>query len=245
MPDLAAAYEETRRSMIDIARSLEPDELQKKVPACPDWTVKDLIAHVTSIASAVADGTVPPDLNLVAFWDKDVAVRREDMVDAGIAARRGLSIDEVVKEWDETAPALESMMRGERPWPEGTIPFPEWVVTTDVSVHHHDLRGAVDRPGDRESLATGLGLRSYVEGMRFRVAQEGLPTLRMRAGSREWVIGEDEPAATVTADPFELSRAASGRRSWDQVRAYDWEGDPEPFKPLFFPYSPREDALVE
>jgi hypothetical protein len=81
--------------------------------------------------------------------------------------------------------------------------------------------------------------------MRFRVAHDQLPTLRIRAGTREWTIGDGEPAATVTADPFELARAASGRRSWDQVRAFEWEGNPEPFKPLFYPYGVREDALAE
>lgn len=245
MPDLAAAYEETRRAMIEIARGLTPDEQGTRVPACPDWNVRQLIAHVTSIARAVANGRVPADLNLIAFWDDVVAVRRETFVDEGLAALEGLSLDEVVKVWEETSPVLEAMMRGERPWPDGTIPFPEWVVLTDLSVHHHDLRGALGRPGDRDSQATGLGLRSYVEGMRFRVAHDGLPTLRIRAGSREWTIGDGEPAATVTADPFELARAASGRRSWDQVRALDWDGDPEPFKPLFYPYGEREDALVE
>jgi uncharacterized protein (TIGR03083 family) len=245
MPDLAAAYEETRRNMIDLVRSLSPDEQAARVPACPDWNVKQLIAHVTSIASAIAQGRIPADLNLVAFWDADVAVRREEFVDTGLSERDERSLDEIIKEWEETAPLLESMMRGEQPWPGETPPFPEWIVLTDLSVHHHDLRGAIGRAGDRDSLATGLGLRSYVEGMRFRVAHEGLPTLRIRAGSREWVIGDGEPAATVTADPFELARAASGRRAWEQVRALDWDGDPEPFKALFYPYGARKEALVE
>lgn len=245
MPDLAAAYAETRSSMIDIARSLTPEEQAGRVPACPDWTVKDLMAHVSSIAAAVAEGRIPADLNLAAFWDGAVAVRRETFVAGALAERRDRSLDEIVKEWEQTGPVLEAMMRAERPWPEGTPPFPDWVALTDAAVHHHDLRGAVGRPGDRDSLATGLSLRSYVESMRFRISAEGVPTLRIRAGKREWVIGDGEPAATVSADPFELARAASGRRSPGQVRAFDWDGDPEPFLRLFYPYGPRDDALVE
>jgi uncharacterized protein (TIGR03083 family) len=246
MPDLAGAYADTRRSMMDLARALTDDQLSARVPACPGWTVQELIAHVTSIASALANGEFPASLDPVAsLADPDQAKERDRFVDDAIEARRDRSLDESLEEWETAATALEAMIRGERAWPSGTPPLAEWVVTTDLAVHHHDLRGALARPGERDSLATGLSLRSYVEGMRFRSAAMGFPTFRIRAGAREWTIGEGEAVATVTADPFELARAASGRRSSDQIRAYDWEGDPQPFLPLFYPYGVRADALVE
>jgi hypothetical protein len=37
----------------------------------------------------------------------------------------------------------------------------------------------------------------------------------------------------------------SGRRSPDQIRAYDWNGDPEPFVDLFYIYGVRKEPLVE
>lgn len=246
MPDLARAYQEARTSMAGIAGDLDPEAQQTRVPACPDWTVKDLIAHVTSIASDLTAGRGPKDLNLIALWDPEVARRREEWIEGSMAARRDRSTKEILAEWDEAGPRLEAILRGEQPAPPGAPPLIEWIVTTDVGVHQHDLRGAVGLPGDRDSLATGLSLRSYVEGMRFQSPQKGLPPFRIRAGSREWVVGEGEPVATVTADPFELARAASGRRSPDQIRAYDWDGDPEPFLDLFYPYGgPRTEALVE
>jgi uncharacterized protein (TIGR03083 family) len=246
MPDLAAAYADTRESMMKIAGELTHDELATRVPACPDWTVHDLISHVTSLASSIAGGEVPPDLNPVAsLSDPEMAKRRDAFVDAALAARRGKPIRVVLDEWRAAAPMLESMIRGERPWPHGAPPLAEWVVTTDVAVHHHDLRGAVGRAGERDSLATGLSLRSYVETMKFRAQMQGLAAFKIVAGTRDWTIGSGEPVATVSADPFELARAASGRRSPDQIRAYDWTGDPEPFIPLFYPYGPRESSLVE
>jgi hypothetical protein len=51
--------------------------------------------------------------------------------------------------------------------------------------------------------------------------------------------------ATLSGEPWELARAVSGRRSPDQIRAYEWEGDPEPFIKLFYPYGLRTDSLVE
>jgi uncharacterized protein (TIGR03083 family) len=245
MPDLAAAYAEARDSMTKIARELTEAQLAAKVPACPDWTVKDLITHVTSIAASLANGDFPPDLNPIEIWNEEMAARREAFVDSALSSRTTRSIAEIIAEWEEAGVAVEGMIRGERAWPPGAPPLVEWILTTDVGVHHHDLRGAVDMPGDRDSLATGLSLYSYVQAMRFRASFEKLPALRIRAGSREWVVGDGEPVATLTGDPFELSRAASGRRSPEQIRAYDWDGDPEPFIHLFYPYGIRSDALVE
>lgn len=246
MVDLASAYADTRRSMIEIARGLTEEECATTVPACPDWTVKDLIAHVTSIASTIASGQFPAGLDPVAsLMDAEQAEQRERFVDEALDVRKDSPLDEILKEWEEASPSVEAMIRGETPWPAGSPPLVEWVVTTDVAVHHHDLRGAVKRSGDRDSLATGLSLRSYVEGMRFRSAALGLPAFQIQAGAREWLIGNGEPVATVRADPFELARAASGRRSPEQIRAFGWDGDPEPFLRLFYPYGMRSDALVE
>jgi hypothetical protein len=137
------------------------------------------------------------------------------------------------------------MLRGEKPMPPSAPHVAEWVLVTDVGVHHHDLRGALNKPGERDSLTTGLSLRSYVQGMRLASAFKGIPTLRIVAGTRTWETGDGEPQATLTADPFELARAAAGRRSPEQLRAYQWDGDPEPFLELFYPYGLRTEPLVE
>jgi uncharacterized protein (TIGR03083 family) len=245
MPDLAAAYDQTRVAMSDLVRDLDADALGVRVPACPDWSVHDLVAHVSSIATAVATGEFPADLNPSAFWDETMAKRREEFIDESLAARRDTSIADILDEWAASTATMLPMMRGEAPWPDASIPLPEWIVLTDVAVHHHDLRGALGVPGERDSVATGLSLRSYVEAMRFRALIEGLPTFTIVAGARTWQIGEGAPIATLTADPFELARAASGRRSPDQVRALGWDGDPEPLLPYFYPYGVRTEALEE
>lgn len=245
VPDLAGAYAEARRSMTKIARDLPSDQLAARVPACPGWTVKDLITHVTSIATGVVVSRFEQGLNLAMVWDPVVTERRELFVDGEIEARRSHTLERILDEWEERGGDLEAMLRGERPFPPAAPPLADWIVVTDIGVHHHDLRGAVGMPGDRDSKATGLSLRSYVEGMRMRSRFEERPAFRMCAGTREWVIGDGEPVATVTADPFELGRAVSGRRNPGQIRAYAWTGDPSPFIDLFYPYGPRSNALVE
>src|SRR4029077_1160294 len=166
-------------------------------------------------------------------------------IDDALARRSDRSVEQLLEEWDTAGARLEAVVRGEGRFPSASPPLVEWIVVTDVGQHLQDLQGALGKTEYRDALATGLSLRSYVEGMRFRVAHDELPALRIRAGTREWVIGEGEPVATVSGDPFELARAFSGRRSPEQIRAYDWEGAPETFLVLFYPYGARVDALVE
>jgi len=39
-----------------------------------------------------------------------------------------------------------------------------------------------------------------------RVRERSLPALRLVAGDQEWIVGEGEPLATVTAAPADLTR---------------------------------------
>ena len=128
------------------------------------------------------------------------------------------------------------MLAGAVPPLPGT---PAWLVSApvaDLAVHLHDVRGALRRPGDQDTPATRLGLRIYARWLGERLDQAGRPALRLRTGNREWVEGSGRPAAILTAGAFELFRALSGRRSPGQVRAFAWDGDPEPYLDLFAPY---------
>ena len=40
-----------------------------------------------------------------------------------------------------------------------------------------------------------------------RVRERSLPALRLVAGDQEWIVGDGEPLATVTAAPADLARA--------------------------------------
>jgi hypothetical protein len=89
-----------------------------------------------------------------------------------------------------------------------------------------------------------LGTSGYIATMGFRLSSVGIPPLAFDYGKTS-VTGEGEPAATVRASRFEFFRSLSGRRSPDQIRAYDWAGDPEPYIHYFYPYGVRADALIE
>ncbi|MGH2757086.1 MAG: hypothetical protein ACRDI3_04790, partial [Actinomycetota bacterium] len=154
-------------------------------------------------------------------------------------------MDELFKEWDEAAARLVARLRGHAPWPDVVPAFADRVLITDLGVHQQDIYGAFGIERDRESPPVKIGASAYIVAVGWRLQAEGGGTIAFEADKR-WVAGpSEEPDATVRATRFELFRALSGRRNPDQIRAYDWDGDPEPFINYFYPYGVREEALVE
>ena len=54
----------------------------------------------------------------------------------------------------------------------------------------------------------------------------------------EDLVGPGDATATVRTTRFEIVRAAVGRRSYDEIAAWDWDGDPTPAAFVFEMFSP-------
>jgi uncharacterized protein (TIGR03083 family) len=243
--DLADAYEQTQANVAALVRDLPDARLGAFVPASPDWTVQDVVAHVTGIAADLGQGRIPMELDLVrSLNDETLAAQRESLTARQVEERRGRSIDEVIDEWDSHMPALLAMIRGEQPFP-APVPFAEAIIVTDLAVHAQDIRGALGTPGDRDSAAVSMALLSYVAAFGLKLREAGLPAMRFVYDGKERVAGDGEPAATLTARRFEVFRALAGRRSRDQILAMDWHGDPLPFVALIPAYGERLDAVSD
>jgi uncharacterized protein (TIGR03083 family) len=243
--DLASAYQETQEHLAQIVRDLTEDALRTMVPASPDWSVKDVVAHVTGLAGDAVGGTIPDGLNPVeALNDPAQAVLREDLTAEQVAARRDRSIGEILDEWAGHLEPLLPMFRGEQPFPR-PFAFADAILVTDLAVHAQDVRGALGVPGDRDSAGVSVSLASYAAALGLRLALNGLPPLRIRYGEKERIAGQGEPGATWEGDRFEIVRALSGRRSGDQIMAMRWTGDPAPYVSLIPAYGPRTDPIVE
>lgn len=245
--DREAAYEETRRSLETLVRGLSQEELATIVPACPDWDVKDVLGHIVSEGAIAANGTLPSDLDLLEAWrDEEHARKRDELNAREVAARRDRSVPELLEEWAGLAAILRPMLRGEQPFPYPSFPFAGSIVVMDAALHNQDIRNALGRPGERETNAVSLGLTAYRVGLDTRLRALGLPPLRLRYGDRDKLVGGDgEAAATLSADRYELYRALASRRTRDQIRAMDWEGDPEPYLGVMPTYGERAEPLVE
>lgn len=152
------------------------------------------------------------------------------------------SPEELLSEWEAAEPGLFARLRGEN----GGLPFGfDVVITTDLCVHADDVANALGLPPNRDLSAARVALAGYAFGVDYRIRAFGLPALRLRHDGKEKVLGEGEPAATLTAGSWELLRVLAGRRSRPQILGLDWEGDPEPYVGLLPAYGERADALME
>ncbi|TDD26910.1 maleylpyruvate isomerase family mycothiol-dependent enzyme [Kribbella turkmenica] len=235
----AWSYDDGRRQVL--ALDLDEERLARQVPACPEWTVRDLIAHLAGIAGDSVRGSYFPGA-LDAWRDPAVAEQREAWTAGQVGRRSDRSIESVLREFDEYGGRLVTAMR------RGALPGgPSWLLAApvgDLAVHLADLREALGLEPDAMSPITHFGFAAYRDWLRVRIAEHGLPALRLSDGHKDWVLGSGEPGTTLEAGRTELFRAITGRRSAAAIRAYEWSGDPAPYLPVIAPYPLPADQVA-
>jgi uncharacterized protein (TIGR03083 family) len=240
---LAAAYQETQAAILALLDGLSDDQRSTLIPACPAWTVRELVAHMTGVAADAVAARFPV-VNPHGAW-----AERQPIIDAftagQVTSRRNMALDEVLAEWADQVSVIIKMLSGEQTFPAGSIPIIDWMVVCDIAAHNQDLRGALNMPGDRESAGVALSLQRYVAGLSQRIAVAGLPALRLCTERGEHVAGHGSPSSTVTTSQWELFRALCSRRSPSQIRSLQWSDDAEIYLPLLPAYGLPRDDLIE
>lgn len=221
------------------------DRRTARVPACPEWEVHDVLAHVVGLASDAVTGRLPT-MELLEQWRDDQVMEARDRMTAGQVERQGdRSIKRLADDWRRLIPTISPMLRDEIPFPD-PAPFGVGaVLITDLEIHYQDVRGALGLPAATDGPALSLALATYCFGVDYRIRTLDLPALAVRYAGKQRILGDGEPRATVAGDRFELLRAFGGRRSRKQILALDWQGDPGPYLPLIPAYGERADDLVE
>ena len=221
-------YAEGRERIVGLVSGLSGEQMAAPVPTCPDWSVADVLSHLTGICADVLAGNTD-------------GVATDPWTAAQVSARRGRSIDELVAEWSETAPQVEALSE--------TFP-PElgaqWI--TDLTTHEHDIRAAIEQPGARDSAGVETGLDFVIAfGFQPSVAEHGLPAIEVRSNEKAWPAIGGPAGAALVGPPFELFRVLTGRRSVAQIRALSWSVDPEPYVPAFEfgPFTVSRTDIVE
>jgi uncharacterized protein (TIGR03083 family) len=203
---IVEAYRDLQQRMTDLLGQMDPDQADLVVPATPEWRVRELVAHVVGVAADVAAGRLEG-----AGSDPWTAVQVEQ--------RQGRSMEELLAEWRSGTPDFEAAVLASEPARVAQALF-------DASTHEHDLRGALQQPGARDSDALEIGW-GWATGVLGQLRDGyGSGAIRLSTEHGDEVFGSGETTAAVRAQRFELFRALSGRRSHDQVRAWAWEGEP-------------------
>jgi uncharacterized protein (TIGR03083 family) len=229
MTDVGPLYREGRERISGLVRDLDDEGLATLVPACPEWRVKDVVSHLSGICADIINGNLE-------------GVASDPWTTAQVQARKEWTVEKLLEEWDEYAPQCEAIAQH---FPDGADV--QWLA--DLTTHEHDLRGALDRPGERDTEAVRMGFEWLVQ--RFgenALAPHGLPPVRFASTEGDEVVaGNGTAGASVKGSRFELFRILTGRRSVEQIVALDWHGDAERYLPAFEwgPFRPAASAVTE
>ncbi|MGH2734608.1 MAG: maleylpyruvate isomerase family mycothiol-dependent enzyme [Actinomycetota bacterium] len=253
MRELGSVYEEVRGRIVELVAPLDEATAARPVPACPTWSVQDVIAHSTGNCADILNGNFE-------------GAATEPWTQAQVEARREWKLGDVLAEWDDVGPKIAAMLDD----------FPGRYanqIIADLTVHEHDVRGALTEPGHRDSDGVAIGSEFLVTMMiHMGAVVSGVGPLEIRAGDKAWIVGTGEPATgdgnswrdfvavgetasppekaivgSVSTSQFELFRATTGRRSAAQVQGFDWTVDPDSFLPIFGygPFTIRATDLEE
>ena len=213
----ARLYQETRERISKLVTGLDDAALSTAVAACPGWSVRDVVAHVAAVADDWADGRLagPPT-------DEETA--------AQIARFGGHDLAEILAAWTDAAARLDRMAET-----AGVAP-----PLGDITGHEHDVRGAIGRPGARDSAAVW-----YTSDLLLADLRTPVP-LRVTVEDAQYRSGPDDGAEIrLRTTRFEALRWRTGRRSRAQLAAMDWSGDPTPVLDHLYMFGPADADIVE
>src|SRR5437764_9050737 len=188
---LGAIYEETRQRVVNLVREASYVDFfaaSAPTPACPGWRVRDVIAHLSGLATDIASGNLAGQAT--AAWTA-----------AQVDARRNMPLIDLLAESDEVGPQLASYL-DDFPGRYGAQ------VAADITVHEHDIRGGLGQPGARDSAGVAHGIELLLTTFVGPGARAlGLPTLHIRAGQRGTAVGGYAHEATDPTAAIQSARA--------------------------------------
>jgi uncharacterized protein (TIGR03083 family) len=209
---LDALYRDARARIARVAEDLTAEEWDTPVPGCPEWVARDLLAHLAGVATDVLTGRT--DGSGQPHW-----------TEAQVTERKGRTVDELLAEWAQAGPRIEAGLA------ERKIGFQ---IVVDALTHEGDLREGLGRP-------PADGWQPILSLITRLVVRKADSTLIVHTAGERYQGGEGEPVTELTADPYELFRGLTSRRSRAQMRAWNWTGDPTPYLESLPIFGPRDD----
>jgi uncharacterized protein (TIGR03083 family) len=215
--DLAAMYRETRERLTALVAGLDEAQLATPVPACPGWSVADVIGHLAAIPEDALAGrlTGPPS-------EAETAVQVDRF--------RGRPMARTLAGWAEMAPQFEEIVAA----------FEVWPAVIDVASHEQDIRGAVGQPGARDTEVI-----RQLAGWLLAVLRPPVPVRVTCEGTHVHVGPDGAPALGLTTTWYDAFRWRMGRRSRGQLAALDWSGDPAPVLDHLVVFGPAAADIIE
>lgn len=221
MTDSTITEQYYRQSHQEICTLVTSEDEHLPVPACPDWTLHDLLAHLTGamqdFINRNTDGAPGPD------WTA-----------AHVARFRDTDLASIKLAWQEAIDNAGAVFRhlGGRLLP-------------DVATHELDVRGALGNTEARDTDRLRTATEMLISWGDAHYRNVSMPAIELRFDGKSYAIGEGDPQAVISTSLFEASRVLTGRRSEAQIRALDWSVDPSPWIDHMSLLGRRDTDLVE
>ncbi len=215
-------YVESERRLEELVRPLDAAALDALTPACPEWSVRDILAHLAGAAASF--GT--PSFS---------GVGTDDWTEEQVRSRQGRPVAELLAErWLHTPRLAGVPADNNRAW----LP-----IVHDALTHEADIRGALGAPRlPADALAAAYPL---IEAALPRQLGR-LGTVELELDGRRSVLGDGgTPDLVVRAPLFEFWRGWFGRRSRGQLRSWVRAGDAEAFAEALPVFAARDTDLLE
>lgn len=210
-------YQDTKERICALLPDTADSPWATSVPACPGWTIRDVVAHLTAVAEDWADRTL-------------TGAPTDEQTAEHVARFTGRSTTRLLEAWTAATTRLQHMAAS-----DGLNP-----PLGDITCHEHDIRGALDRPGARESAAVW-----HTSDRLIPMLQPSRP-VRITVEDGEYLCGPAEgPELSLSTTRFEAVRWRTGRRSRAQLAAMKWSGDPAPIIDELYLFGPTPVDLVE
>ena len=207
------AYLRTRERVAGLLSGADQAALKLRVPACPAWSVQELLSHLVSMPAAIAVGRRPS--GAIADW-----------LDELITERNGQSASKLITEWRSLDEALAGLLEG-----------PSSLLFTDLAVHEHDLRSALNLP-DHTALEVDAVLPAALAAFGEPLRAAGLGAIEVRDGARTWRSHEAAVGWTLLVDPWTAVRAVNSRRTAQELHELPHWGDATAYVPILDAHLP-------
>jgi len=136
---VSAAYIELRTRVVELLRSTPEEHGDREVPACPDWTVRQLVGHLVGVPEDILTGNMS-------------GVTTPEWTEAQVARHEGKSLRELADSYASTGQVFDDVL------PRIAAPSNSQMVM-DAVTHELDLRDALGDFGARDSAAVDVALR--------------------------------------------------------------------------------------
>ena len=162
--DLGEMYRSARERITALVTAADVDPAAV-VPATPDWTVHDVVAHLSGIAVDGTSGNME-------------GAPGDEWTAAQVRRNAHRSIEDMVAEWSQVGPLMEGFLST----PEGALAS---AAVMDIHTHEADLRDALGLPVAVPAAFIAWAGPTMRNGFAAAVAAADLPPVVVSVGDFE------------------------------------------------------------